>query len=315
MTDKEPIDEKLENLGKAIGSEEELVEKVMSRIEAGPTIKSLRTEPQFIWRKIMKNPVRKLAVAAIIIVALLINFQFNNSGVAWGTVLEQVENAQNFVFRITTIVKAQGEEQVTTVQPEMIFYTSSEYGKLSKCFNDGKLFITNCWNLKEPSMTLLFHESKKFRKVTYDTPGKIKIVEDDDPRFWVKEIMKRKYTKLGKDVINGKKVEGIECSDLGEEMFGKELKNAIARLWVEIGTNYPVRIEISDIDMAQELDMLKDVNVSLSNMEMSMIMDDFQWNVELDPNLFYLDIPSDYTSMDTNINSNSSELNKSTHIE
>ena len=41
MSSKEPIDENLESLGKAIGSEEELVEKVMSRIEEKTTIKSL----------------------------------------------------------------------------------------------------------------------------------------------------------------------------------------------------------------------------------------------------------------------------------
>ena len=253
----------------------------------------------------MKNPVRKLAAAAIVIVALLISFQFSNSGVVWGAVLEQVENAQNIVYRIKSNAKAQGTQQEVSVQPEIIFYTSSEYGELSKCFNDGKLIITNFWNLKEPSMTLLFHESKKFRKIIYDRPGKIKIDEDNDPRFWVKKIMKRKYKKLGKDVINGKKVEGIECFDLGEEVFGKGFKNAIARLWVEIGTNYPVRIEISGIDMAQELDMLNNVNVNLSAMEMSMVMDNFQWNVKFDPNLFDLDIPIDYTNIDIGRESNS----------
>ena len=309
MSHREPIDEKLESLGKAIGSEEKFVENVMSRIGKKPAIKSLQSEPQFIWGKLMKNPVRKLAAAAIIIVALLINFQSGNSGVAWGAVLEQVEKAQNIVFRITTNAKIQGEQQETTVQPEIIFYKSSEYGSLSKCFNESKLLITNCWNIKEPSMTLLFHESKKFRKVTYDRPGKIKLDENDDPCVWVKEIMKRNYTKLGKDVINSKKVEGIECSDLGEEVFGKSFKKATARLWVEIGTNYPVRIEIDGIDMAQQFDMPDNVDVNLSDMEMNMVMDDFQWNVKLDPNLFYPDIPSDYTDMDSSLNMNPPEIN------
>ena len=121
--------------------------------------------------------------------------------------------------------------------------------------------------------------------------------------------MKRNYTKLGKDVINSKKVEGIECSDLGEEVFGKSFKKATARLWVEIGTNYPVRIEIDGIDMAQQFDMPDNVDVNLSDMEMNMVMDDFQWNVKLDPNLFYPDIPSDYTDMDSSLNMNPPEIN------
>ena len=304
MSSKEPIEEKLEDLGKAIGSQEELVEKVMSRIEEKPAIKSLQTEPQYIWRKIMKNPVRKLAAAAIIIVALLISFQFSNSGVVWGTVLEQVENAQNIVFHITTNTKVKSEEQEIPIQTEIITYQSSEYGKLTESYNEGKLFVTDCWNRKEPSHISLIHITKKFRKVTEDTV-KIEVGENEDPCAWVQEIMKREYTKLGKNTINGKKVEGIEYSDVEAEVFGSSFKKVTARLWVEIGTNYPVRIEIDGIiHMAQQFDIPENVDASLFDMEMSMVMDDFQWNVELDPNLFYLDIPSDYTNMDANIESN-----------
>ncbi|MBN2590742.1 MAG: hypothetical protein JXA96_12835 [Sedimentisphaerales bacterium] len=80
MNNKEQIDEKLENLGKAIGSEEKLVENVMSRIEKKQTINMLQQKPQNIWSKVMKNPVRKLAVATIIIAVIvgLSIFQFNN---------------------------------------------------------------------------------------------------------------------------------------------------------------------------------------------------------------------------------------------
>ena len=271
------------------------------------TIKQKPAQPVNIWRIIMKSPISKLAAVAIIIVALLISFQFSNSGVAWGAVLEQVEKAQNIVFRITTNTKVKSEQQEIPLQTETITYQSSEYGKLTETYNNGELYFTDCWNRKEPSHILLFHKTKKFRKVTEDTV-KIEVGENDDPCAWVKEIMKREYTKLGKNTINGKKVEGIECSDVEAAIFDSSFKKATARLWVEIGTNYPVRIEIDGIiNMAQQFDIPENVDESLFNMEMSMVMDNFQWNVELDPNLFYPDIPSDYNSMDANRNSNSTE--------
>jgi hypothetical protein len=70
--------------------------------------------------------------------------------------------------------------------------------------------------------------------------------------------------------------------------MGGMFEDATARLWVEIGTDFPVRIEIEGIAAGGQ-------------MEMSMVMDDFQWNVELAPALFVPDIPSDYTSMEMNL--------------
>jgi hypothetical protein len=73
--------------------------------------------------------------------------------------------------------------------------------------------------------------------------------------------------------------------------MGGMFEDATARLWVEIGTDFPVRIEIDGI-------------VAGGQMEMSMVIDDFQWNVELDQALFVPDIPSDYTSQEMKTEAN-----------
>ncbi len=130
-------------------------------------------------------------------------------------------------------------------------------------------------------------EQKKFMKVTGKSPDELKqISEKDDPRVMVRHMMSTEYEQLGRDKINGIDVEGIECT--GPGVMGGMFEDATARLWVEIGTDFPVRIEIEGI-------------VAGGQMEMSMVIDDFQWNVELDPALFVPDIPSDYTSMEMNV--------------
>ncbi len=87
MTAKEPIEEKLENLGRAIGSDDSLLENVMSRIDAEGTeshrIKNLKKK--LIFGRFIMNRFTKLTAAAVIIIAvvLAINFLDKSASTAW----------------------------------------------------------------------------------------------------------------------------------------------------------------------------------------------------------------------------------------
>jgi len=73
MTAREPIEEKLEKLGRAIGSDDSLVENVMSRIDSEPAesrrIDNLKNK--LIFGRFIMNRFTKLAAAAVIIIAAL----------------------------------------------------------------------------------------------------------------------------------------------------------------------------------------------------------------------------------------------------
>jgi hypothetical protein len=150
-----------------------------------------------------------------------------------------------------------------------------------------KLSFTMYLNPKENIFVSVIPDQKQFTKMTGKSPDELKqISEKDDPRVMVRHMMSAEYEQLGPDKINGVDVEGIECT--GPGVMGGIFEDATARVWVEIGTDFPVRIEIEGM-------------VAGGQMEMSMVIDDFQWNVELDPALFVPDIPSDYTSMEMNL--------------
>ena len=236
----------------------------------------------------MKSRITKLAAAAVIIIAtLIINLQFSTSGVAWGALVEKIENVQSVVFHLTANVKMQDLPQGQIPKTETIAYYSSEHGSRSECYMNDKLSFTMYLNPKENIFVSVMQDQKKFMKVTDKSPDELKqISEKDDPRVMVRHIMSTEYKHLGQDTINGINVEGIECT--GPRIMAGMFEEATARLWVEIGTDFPVRIEIEGI-------------VAGGQMEMSMVIDDFQWNVELDPSLFVPDIPSDYTSMEMNL--------------
>jgi len=238
---------------------------------------------------IMKSRFTKLAAAAavIIIAALIINFQFSTSGVAWGALVEKIESVESVVYRLTTNVKMQGMPQGQTPKTEAIAYYSSEYGTRAENYINDQLGFIMYLNPKENIYVSVMPEQKKFMRFTDKSPDELKqIAEKDDPRVMVRHMMSAEYKQLGRDKINGINVEGIECT--GPGVMGGMFEDATARLWVEIGTDFPVRIEIEGI-------------VSGGQMEMSMVMDDFQWNVDLDPALFVPDIPSDYTSQELNL--------------
>jgi outer membrane lipoprotein-sorting protein len=249
------------------------------------------------WRTIMKSRMTKWAAAAavIIIAALIINFEFSTSGVAWGALVEKIESVESVVYRLTTNVKMQGMPQGQTPKTETIAYYSSEYGTRAENYINDKLSFTMYLNPIENVYVTVMPEQKKFMRFTKSPDELRQISEKDDPRVMVRHMMSTEYKQLGRDKINGIDVEGIECT--GPKVMGGMFEEATARLWVEIGTDFPVRIEIEGI-------------VSGGQMEMSMVMDDFQWNVKLDPALFVPDIPPDYTSSEMNL----PEVNEGTAI-
>ena len=243
----------------------------------------------YIWRIIMKNHLTKLTAAAavIVIAALIITFQFSTSGVAWGALAEKIGGVQSVVFHLSANVKMQNMPQGQMPKTESIAYYSSEYGSRVEQYINDKLSFTMYLNPKENIYVTVLPEQKKVMRVTNKSQEELKQVSDkDDPRVMVRQMMSQEYKHLGRDNINGIDVEGIECT--GPRVMGGMFEDATARLWVERGTDYPVRMEIEG-------------TVSGGQMEMTMIMDDFQWNVDLDPALFVPDIPADYTSSEMNI--------------
>jgi hypothetical protein len=255
---------------------------------------SVPTQP-ILWRIIMKSNITKFAAAAVIVAAALVIYsQFGTSGVTWGALAQKIDGVKSVVYDLTTNAKIQGltPAPVSTTITGKSYY-SSEYGERSEQYMNDKLAMIMYANPVENLYLTVIPESKKYLKVTNKSQEEIKQIADkEDPRLWVKRMMSVEYKKLGRKNINGINVEGIESTD--PKVMGGMFEKGIIRLWVEIGTDYPVRIEV-------------DGTASGGQMQMSMVMDNFQWNVDLDPALFAPEIPDDYTSQEMTVSSVASE--------
>ena len=86
-------------------------------------------------------------------------------------------------------------------------------------------------------------------------------------------------------VICGIECRGIEVSNLG--FMQDSMKNVIGRLWVNVKTQLPVRMELEGIDIA-------------TSKRVKIVTDEFRWAADLQKEDFGPFIPEDYVLEEEN---------------
>jgi hypothetical protein len=235
----------------------------------------------------MKSKITKAAAAAVIIVAVILGLNITGgpdiAGVTWAEVIEKVEQISALTYDMTSEISYPGNKTLT-YQCEI--YIAGDYGTKSSIYMNGELFVVK---YILPRKKLAYHIRPKYktyiRKDLSDEQA-ARDREEDDPRTWLKTVLSGDYIELGRDNINGVVVEGIKCS-----MTEKTGEDTVMRLWVGVETNLPVRIEIEGFSMeGGQMRPHKDV------------MENFQWDVELDASIFEPNIPNDYKLRDVQNN-------------
>jgi hypothetical protein len=264
--------------------DDRIISNALTALEKSEKTKSVSAEPN-IWRIIMRSRITKLAAAMVIVVVVLIGMHYFGGGsidmtsVAWGNVLEYVEQVSTVVFRITVINTVPGKDEPVEVQA--VVYVSSEYGTRRDMYIDNKIVSTSHTVPKENIVITVIPEEKKFFRMIIPQDKFRQRQTNEDPREMIKQFISTEYEQLSPDQINGIDVEGIEVK--GPRVMGGMFENATARLWVDVQTDLPVLMEIGGV-------------AGGGSIQMKMVIDDFQWDVELEPSLFEPNIPADYTS-------------------
>jgi len=238
---------------------------------------------QNIWRIIMKSKITKAAAAAVIIGAVILGLNITSgpdiAGVTWAEVIEKVEQISALTYDMTSEI-SYPENKKLSIQSEN--YVAGDYGTKSILYMNGEVFVVT---YLLPRKKLAYHirpKDKTYRRMDMSDEQAARVKEPDDPRTWLKTVLSGDYIELGRDNINGVVVEGIKCS-----MTEKTGEDTVMRLWVGVETNLPVRIEIEGQKM-EGGEMRPQKNV----------MENFQWDVELDESVFEPNIPEDYRLID-----------------
>jgi hypothetical protein len=241
-----------------------------------------------IWRLTMKNPIVKLAAAAVIIFAVLLGiYQFGGpgTGVIWAEVAGKVEASRGLIFRCT-------DSPASYEYDYSIAYTSPSYCR-KDFYKDGQIIRTAYVDFTGSDTNTLidvFHIHKLCMTTTFKKSENGLFLEwrNDwtNPGFLIQMILSDEHSKLGRKTIEGVLCEGIETTD--PTCFGP-LPGPISnlqvefRLWVSVETGYPVLFESK---MSGEYKGQRD--------ESGCVIDQFQWDVTLDSSILDPNIPSDY---------------------
>ncbi len=237
-----------------------------------------RQHQHSIWREhIMRNRIVHLAAAAAIIAGVSLGLHYlgaghDSAGVAWGEVLAQVENVPVVACRMKlTMSYPEGRQWVD----ESDIYVSKEYGSRIDSYKDGQLYMVKHFVPARKVLYIIHPQLKRYMERTLSDEQVAGMVEQQDPRQWLKWILSWEHTQLGRSEIDGVEVEGIE---------GRREDKETLRLWVDVKTNWPVRIE-------SEGQMMSEGQLRPSHI----VLDRFQWDAALDPTRFEPNLPADYT--------------------
>ncbi|MCK4887235.1 MAG: hypothetical protein KAS96_07580 [Planctomycetes bacterium] len=261
--------------------------KEYSMLTCGATKVPLKRSWLINGRNVMKNKVTKLAVAAVIIIAVLAGINhfggsIDGSTAAWASLAERVMKIDTFTYRIRmTMANVPNVPQGENMEMETLAYNSLEHGLRIDTYLKDKIISTTYITPRTKAMLSVIHDRKKYIKIQMNDEQFREYQLKNNPREMIKSFMIYGFTELGISDINGIQAEGIMVTD--PNVFAGVFSDVKVELWADVESDLPVMMKIN---AAGENSILID-----------MVMDDFQWNVELDLAELEPNIPADYELM------------------
>jgi hypothetical protein len=235
------------------------------------------------WRTIMNNKITKLAIAAVIAVAVLagINIVNYTGSVALAHVLDKIMEIRVYAYRMQTTSADVSD------YTEFQILTSKDYGQRSTSYvpdqasGQLELFTTTYANYSQGVMTSVIARNKIYVNIDIDDDVLAGIrKETGNPSFFLSEFLKQPYIELGRDNIDGIEVVGFESTDMTDQQG-----RSVARMWIDIASELPVRIETETF--AQDGSLVSKMTVY-----------DFDWAPQVAQSDFEPVIPDGYQNVD-----------------
>jgi len=249
-----------------------------------------------IWRKIMKSPVTKLVAAAVIILACLIGLSLwrnTGSGIALADVLTRLEQVKAVKYETTFKVFGSKDPNKLLVDSRYTMLMSQEYGSKAIIENrdpNGEE-ITAAIKCNYPHQKLreivigYTKKTYKHRVIDIQTQDE-QSQSQEDSLSSLKEVLNSNHENIGRSIVDGVEVEGFQTTKTdyivknyrykGPRLINGKDKQYNTRLWVDVKTLLPVRIEylISSIYDGNNRVFLQQVDYN------------FQWDVPVDASTF-----------------------------
>jgi len=292
-------DERIEEILNVLANEEvpadvHQIAEQTSRDFSRTIMQPRQPRQHFVLELIMKSQITKLAAAAAIVIAVLIGLNIiptSKHGVAWGELVEHVQRIGTVMYRMTATMKGlPGLPEAQSIDIEMTARMAYDVGFRidTRTYVGNQEIKTNSYILFEEgpdkgTIITVIPQEKKYIKMQLTEELLAKMEQDNgDPRTMLAEMMKYEYTKLGRDTINGIKVEGIEVTDPNMSLKGGGMFDEFsAQLWCDVETDLPVRMTMRG-------------STTNGEVVIDMVIDNFDWDVPIDVTELQPNIPEDY---------------------
>jgi len=224
-----------------------------------------RTTPHgVLWRTIMKSPITKLAVAAVIIIAVLIGIhQFGASTPAFADIVRPLLTARTATYKMTVNMK--------DVPAQTIEGMFMEPSRMRQVMPGGVIQI---FGMPQGQMITLMPAEKKVMIIEMENAPEDK--QGQSNMFHaIRKLIQAAQENENESVefIGEQKIDGVNAIGYHVENLGMDMN-----VWADAKTLMPVRIEYSMGGMM--------------GMEGTVIMSDIVFDVELDESLF--EVPEEY---------------------
>jgi len=291
---RDDMERRLEDLGRVLGTTESVAPEVMDRIEQVPGGQPAETRTMkrgFSVRRLVMSRMSKYAAAAVVVIGAFVGYQIlaGTGGISWAQVRQQVVGANAVTYTLT----------VTAPELEGLRlegFQSSEDGIRMDAYINGELVNQSYTLVDEGRFVTLMTGQNLYTEVKLTEALRDELQRSSgDPRVIVDEFLTGPYTELGRSEIDGIAVDGVESQDvalvpaffagpMGRLSAGSPMPDdVVGRLWVDIATGWPVEMTL-DITGAD-------------GSETHVVVTDFQWEVQLAPEVFALEIPADYQAL------------------
>lgn len=245
------------------------------------------------WKILMGKPVVRLAVAAVIIIAVIGGINFWPDGpekwymgppAAWGKeIIRSLEKVKTLVYRQRIASVSDYGNVKMGVGWEKRFCSESAYRCDRYDWHDGTTVINTQWILREPNGPTKYEVSYEYQCYFQEKSGDWPFYSNqmDSFRFYV-GLLDRADRILDTKFFEGRECVGFE---IGEAKYGDNPEDQFDRIWFDVETKLPARIEKhglkSSFDAAQTH---------------TVIHDQFEYYTEVPADIFTPQIPQDFVN-------------------
>jgi hypothetical protein len=252
-----------------------------------------------IWRIIMTSKITKLSSAALIIIAVtagIIHFggSFDGSSIVFADVLKSIQEANTAVWHEQRVMTCNGKE-LPFLTFDVVRYYSLEYGAKEEMYAMNDILLQQVYWLREKDVRIEVAPLWKQYKRTEFTEAE-RAVGGRSIEAIVELVKSERAVKLGRKTINGREAEGFEIHNtkIAGAFVPIKFDSLIARFWIDVETSLPLRYEAELVISDRHITAFTGGKA----VEVKVIGDEFQWDVELEKDIFELNIPPDYTEME-----------------